>query len=187
MSLRLIFVFSVILMMSLFSCKSGKNAADVQVSELKNQVASLNNKVDSLENVIVKYQRELYGKNPENLLFSIRRTPCLGTCPVYSFEVYRDGFVSYLGRKYVDLEGAYAGKLSPGQLKKAKEWFDEADFYSMKDYYKDARLDIPSIIIEYHGPEGPKKVEASTEIPQNFRRLASKLESLIDEVDWELD
>jgi hypothetical protein len=122
----------------------------------------------------------------KSLFFSLKRTPCLGTCPVYSLEVFTDGFVKYYGKNYVELIGDYSGSLSQEQLADVEVLFNNADFYAFDAEYNDGRLDIPATIIEYHGPDGDKKVEARTEIPKNFRLLASELEKLIKEIDWTL-
>ena len=40
------------------------------------------------------------------------------------------------------------------------------------------------MIIEYHGPQGVKKVMARTQIPHNFRSMAEDLEELADAIKW---
>ncbi|RLD25821.1 MAG: hypothetical protein DRI54_04105 [Bacteroidetes bacterium] len=147
---------------------------------------NLSAKVDSLEKVIEDQQKSMLLVDHKSLLFSLKRTPCLGTCPVYKLEVYTDGFVKYSGKNYVDLIGDYNGVLNPEQLDYVEKLFNDTDFYSYEPEYNDGRLDIPATIIEYNGPNGEKKVEARTEIPKQFRVLTSELEMLIKEIDWTL-
>ena len=45
------------------------------------------------------------GVVPRDVLGSITRTFCLGTCPVYSVTIYRDGRVEYDGQRYVGNKG----------------------------------------------------------------------------------
>jgi hypothetical protein len=186
-------VFIGVLLIGLYSCSSKQDVvvgevADNQakIDKLNQYIMALSNKVDSLEKIIEENQRKTLLIEHDSLLFTMQRTPCLGTCPVYKLEVYTDGYVKYNGRNYVDLMGVYTGYLKPEQINKVNQLFIDADFYSFKDQYVDYRLDIPATIIEYNSVNGYKKVEASTEIPRNFRVLVSELELLIEEIDWTL-
>ena len=80
--------------------------------------------------------------------------------------------------------GIYTANLSQEQMSKIEKIFREAHFYAFRNEYDDNRLDIPSMIIEYHGPQGVKSVNARTEIPHSFRKMAVELEELADEIKW---
>lgn len=174
------------LLLLLGACSSNKDVSQVQIDKLNQYIMTLSAKVDSLEGVIEDQQKSMLLDDHKSLLFSLKRTPCLGTCPVYKLEVYTDGFVRYNGKNYVNLIGDYSGVLNPEQITEVENLFINADFYAFQAEYNDGRLDIPATIIEYFGPEGDKKVEARTEIPKNFRVLATELEKLIEEIDWTL-
>jgi hypothetical protein len=186
-SMRILGFLIVIATLSLTACSSKQEVANEgQIEKLNQYIMTLSAKVDSLEGVIEDQQKSMLLDDHKSLFFSLKRTPCLGTCPVFSLEVYSDGFVKYIGKNYVELIGDYSGSLSPDQLADVEVLFNNADFYAFDAEYNDGRLDIPATIIEYSGPEGDKKVEARTEIPKNFRLLASELEKLIKEIDWTL-
>jgi hypothetical protein len=186
-------IFIGIVLIGLSACSSKQDVVvdevadnQVKIDKLNQYIMALSTKVDSLEKIIEQNQRKTLLIEHDSLLFTLLRTPCLGSCPVYKLEVYTDGYVKYNGRNYVDLMGIYTGYLKPDQIKNVIQYFNKADFYSFSDKYVDYRLDIPSIIIEYNSENGFKKVEASTEIPRNFRVLTSELELLIEEIDWTL-
>ena len=181
-------VFIGFLLIGLYACSSNQEVVDnqVQIDKLNQYIMSLSAKVDSLEGVIEDQQKSMLLVDHKSLLFSLKRTPCLGTCPVFKLEVYTDGFVMYSGKNYVELIGEYNGLLNLEQLADVKKLFSNSDFYTFESEYNDGRLDIPATIIEYYGPNGEKKVEARTEIPKKFRVLASELEKLIKEIDWTL-
>lgn len=148
------------------------------------QIETLSAKVDSLEEQL-KYSVDLEKLlSHDSLLFSYRRTPCLGTCPVFTFKVYKDGWATFEGDHYVDLLGVYTANLTASQMMKVEAIFKEAHFYSFDNRYDDSRQDIPSTIIEYHGPQGVKKVVARTSIPHTFRKLSVDLEEFTDEIKW---
>jgi hypothetical protein len=44
------------------------------------------------------------GQQPEPLV-TLRRTACFGTCPVYSLEIFVDGFIRYIGIDFVQYTG----------------------------------------------------------------------------------
>lgn len=151
---------------------------------MNTQIDALNAKVDSLEEQL-KYSVDLENLlSHDSLLFSYRRTPCLGNCPVFTFKVYKDGWATYEGSHYVDLLGVYTANLTASQMMKVERLFKEAHFYTFKNTYDDSRMDIPSMIIEYHGPQGVKKVVARTSIPHTFRKLAVDLQEFSDEIKW---
>jgi len=151
---------------------------------MQDQITELNLKVDSLENKI-KYMGELEELlNHDSLLFSYRRTPCLGNCPVFSFKVYKDGWATYEGSHFVDMLGIYTASLNESQMKQLEMIFKKSNFYAFRNTYDDNRLDIPSMIVEYHGQMGVKKVVARTSIPQTFRKLTVELEEFADKLKW---
>ena len=151
---------------------------------MKAQIESLNKKVDSLQTELALNKELENMLIHDSLLFSLRRTPCFGNCPVYTFKVYTDGWATYEGSNFVDLLGVYIAQLTNAQMREVEKIFGDARFYTFKDEYDDSRLDIPSMIIEYHGPRGIKKVTARTSIPQTFRTMVVDLQELSDSITW---
>lgn len=177
-------ITGILLFIFLLSCSSGAKISKEELSAMKQELAYLNSKVDSLEYQLDKKLSIEKLLDHDSILFSYRRTPCFGNCPVFSFKVYQDGWASYEGKSFVDMLGVYTANLTQEQLNKVDEIFRKAHFYAFRDSYDDGRTDIPSMIIEYHGPQGIKKVVARTEIPYSFRSMAVELEELADEIKW---
>lgn len=177
---------SILVLLSVFflSCQSSSEISKDELDELKLQVNYLNEKVDSLESQLAyKYDVENLLKH-DSLLFSFKRTPCYGNCPVFEFKVYQDGWASYRGSNFVDMMGIYTANLTQKQMLMVRKIFSDAHFYAFRDKYDDERLDIPAMIVEYHGPQGVKKVIARTQIPHSFRTMAVDLEELADDITW---
>lgn len=175
----------VLITLFLFSCRTGNEVSKDELNELKMQVKYLNEKVDSLESQLdYKYDVENLLRHDDSLLFSYKRTPCYGNCPVFEFKVYQDGWASYRGSNFVDMMGIYTANLTYEQMLRIKKIFSEAHYYAFRNKYDDDRLDIPAMIIEYHGPQGVKKVLARTNIPHSFRTMAEDLEVLADDIKW---
>jgi len=157
---------------------------DQEVIDLKNQISFLKEKVDSLEAELARNKEIEEILEHDSLLFSYRRTPCFGTCPIFEFKVYKDGWASYEGKQFVEMLGVYTAEITHRQMLEINRIFNEAHFYAFRDVYDDSRSDIPSRIIEYHGPMGVKKVIARSEIPHAFRTMAVELENLADQINW---
>jgi len=182
---KLRWIAIVIVIVGLSACKSQQPASsNYQIEQLQNQLKKVNTRLDSIENILLRREHVLQQSEHDSLLFSLRRTACLGNCPVFTLDVYYDGWVKYVGKNYVDLMGIYTGNLSKNQISYIKKAFSDAGFYKFKNQYNDGRLDIPATIIEYNGPGGIKKVEARTDIPRPFRLLANDMESLVNEINW---
>lgn len=173
------------IMFLLISCQQPKPVASAQTDRQEQRIADLTRQIDSLESVILDLEKSSLISAHDSVLFILKRTPCLGNCPVYNFEVYADGFVKYSGKAYVEHLGNFTGVLNIDQLKKINTLFLSSDFYDFESEYNDGRTDIPASIIEYYGPEGYKRVEARTQIPQKYRVLFNELELVMEQVNWD--
>lgn len=177
-------VLAILSFIFLLSCNTSSTITSDEVVDLKREISYLKAKIDTLESRL-DYKLDIEKLlDHDSLLFSYRRTPCYGNCPIFSFKVYKDGWASYEGKNKVDMLGIYTANITQRQMLKIEAIFSEAHFYAFRDEYDDSRLDIPSMIIEYHGPMGVKKVIARTEIPHTFRKMAVDLEELADEIKW---
>jgi hypothetical protein len=179
------YILPIVISIFLYSCNSRATISKEEISSLKEEVKLLNDKIDSLEEEL-RYSLEMERLlTHDSILFSYKKTPCLGSCPVFKFSVYKDGWATYEGKNYVDLIGVYTARLSQEEMNKLHRIFQAAYFYSFRARYDDNRLDIPSMIVEYHGSQGVKKVVAKTEIPHSFRKMTVDLEEFADEIIWE--
>ena len=70
------------------------------------------------------------------LLASLERGGCYGSCPVYSFTVYRDGQVEYVGEDFVKKKGTDGGMLTDAQLAALDKLFIDGKFLAYKDSYE---------------------------------------------------
>ena len=178
------YTLGILLFVVLYSCSTGASISKDELRDLREEVKFLETKVDSLESELARKLDTDKLLEHDSVLFFYRRTPCLGSCPVFKFSVYQDGWATYEGKNYVDMIGVYTAKLSPAQLQQIHNIFQGAFFYTFRNEYDDSRLDIPAMIVEYHGPQGIKKVVARTEIPYTFRTMTVELEKLADEIMW---
>jgi len=67
---------------------------------------------------------------------SISKSNCLGSCPAYSMELYRDGRYVWNGRAHVSAIGTRNGGRTSDAYRQAMHLVAAADFESFKDNYE---------------------------------------------------
>jgi hypothetical protein len=75
---------------------------------------------------------------------TLERTACFGYCPIYKVTLRRDGTISYNGKEYVQLKGAYEGKVYG--FDRLAELILANGYFKLKDSYTFAATDLPSAI-----------------------------------------
>jgi Domain of unknown function (DUF6438) len=78
-----------------------------------------------------------------DLVVSLERTACFGTCPVYQLTVYGDGRVVYDGQAFVAVRGKRTAQISPEQVQKLVQAIEAANFFSLADRYTVDATDLP--------------------------------------------
>jgi outer membrane murein-binding lipoprotein Lpp len=168
------------------SCSSPKRSSSNLADKQAKQIEQLKASIDDLNAKIEELEKSALISAHDSIVFSLSKTPCLGSCPVYRVEVFADGFIKYTGKAHVERIGSYTGMATLEQMKGFEELFETSNFYAFQSTYDDGRTDIPSTVIEYYGTKGYKIVKASTQIPQSFRVLTRDLENLLDQVNFRL-
>ena len=74
-------------------------------------------------------------KPTSEIIITIEREACFGSCPVYSAQIYADWTVIYDGKDFVKIIGKKQHKISEENLKKLIEAFEQVKFFSLKDRY----------------------------------------------------
>jgi hypothetical protein len=49
-------------------------------------------------------------------VITLMRAWCLGTCPIYSVEIFQDGKLRYHGEKFVAVTGSQEAQISPAAV-----------------------------------------------------------------------
>jgi len=87
------------------------------------------------------------------LSISLKRTICMGTCPIYTVTIHGDGHVDYNGENFVHIKGKQTTRIAPEKVQALLNEFRHADFLSALDNYSAPVTDLPSEIItlSYNG------------------------------------
>lgn len=65
----------------------------------------------------------------------LERTPCFGTCPVYTLAVHSSGLIEFAGTNHVKAKGTQTGKISAQSFARLVKKIEEIDFFNLRDRY----------------------------------------------------
>ena len=120
-----------------------------------------------------------------NIIVTIERKACFGSCPVYSAWIYSDGSVIYKGVENVKITGEKKHKVTQERVKRLLEAFVKADYFSFKDeYVADENgmsvTDLPTTITSLTLKGRKKQVINYYKAPKELEKLENQIEFLID-------
>jgi hypothetical protein len=92
---------------------------------------------------------------PADFHIQLRRTPCFGTCPVYTVEVDAGGAVLFDGERYVGAEGMHHAEIEAEAVSRLWQAVRGADFFGLDERYDHEHpacspyaTDAPGIVLE---------------------------------------
>jgi hypothetical protein len=120
----------------------------------------------------------------EELLISMMRTACYGTCPIYNVQIYTSGKVQYEGKNFVDRIGRYHTTFDTASLQKLQDKIRSINYFSFQDKYDSPITDLPSVITEVHLDGQVKKIEDRHKGPKELDELYAEIDALLAEAKW---
>lgn len=122
------------------------------------------------------------------LLASIERTACFGTCPMYRLTVYRDGTLEYEGEQFVKLTGKHTDTISPEQVAELDRLFAANGYFDLKDAYDDASVtDMPSCHTAYAQGGRTKTIRhylGDMGAPEALGRIEDGFDAIVHVENW---
>lgn len=110
-------------------------------------------------------------------------TPCFGSCPVYTIDIYENGFVTLVSEKFLPLQGNYTAHLNRKETERLIRIFEQKIF-SFKDQYTAPISDYPTIYLTFNYKGREKKIEDYYGAPQELKDLEAEVYSLIHKLKW---
>ena len=135
----------------LFACVSSKNSTGTKVKEVKKE-----------------------------LIISLQRTPCYGTCPIYKMEIFSDGSAFYHGERFVDKMGNYAFTVSRETINYILKKAVEIGFFELEDIYTANITDLPKTITFIKNGKDEKRVIDYYGAPKALKEFESLVDGCID-------
>jgi|TARA_B100000959_G_scaffold256017_1_gene288853 hypothetical protein len=134
-----------------FACSSSKNSSEKKEKQVKKE-----------------------------LIISLERTPCYGTCPIYKMEVFSDGSAFFHGERFVDKIGDFQFTVSKKTIDYILKQAEEIDFFEMKDKYTGNITDLPKTITFIKSEKAEKKIIDYYNAPKILKEFESLVDGCID-------
>lgn len=113
-------------------------------------------------------------------LLEMKRTACLGTCPVYQVIIYKDRTIEYQGEQYVPFEGSKSFKLKSKDFKRLFKLIEDAQLNRYKDkYYQDNIHDLPTTYIHYYKDDKVKSIMDYYGAPESLRIFEKEIQNFV--------
>ncbi|MGV3620780.1 MAG: DUF6438 domain-containing protein [Archangium sp.] len=121
---------------------------------------------------------------PDDLLLSLKRTPCFGRCPVYTVQVFADGRVRWVGDANVRERGEREARLSADEVAKIAARIDASDFATWKtDYMNHQVTDMPGAVLTWKG-KTIRHYHGDESAPVDLMALETELDVLLGTAKW---
>jgi len=122
-----------------------------------------------------------------DLVITLERTACRGTCPIYKLTIEGNGNVIYEGQDFVQVKGRQRASLSPEQIQQLVSAFEQARFFTLPDYTNQDTTDSPSVITSITLNGKTKTVNhyyGDNSAPQVLFDLESKIDEITNSKQW---
>jgi hypothetical protein len=121
---------------------------------------------------------------PGDLVITLQRTPCFGTCPSYSVTLYGNGSYVFNGTRCVMVKGLRKGTITRVSVKRLVMEFGAANFSHLRDSYEDMVItDMPSAILSFTANGTTKTVfhyHGDLNAPGNLSTLEDRVDSAVN-------
>jgi hypothetical protein len=118
---------------------------------------------------------------------SIQVMGCLGSCPVYSLDIYRDGLVTYEGKLGVCAIGKRTKRIAPATVAAFEAKWHEYGIDKLDERCCTCPMsDVPSTLVTARLPNGDKTIvhTAYCPAPRSISEFEAYIDSAIRVEDW---
>lgn len=131
--------------------------------------------------------------HPSNVVITLERTACLGTCPVYKVTITGDGGVDYEGKEYVRVVGTRRAKINPAEVEHLVQAFQNIHYFDLKDAYRSITnpdgtetivTDLPTTYTSLSLDGRHMKVEDYVGAPKDLEELEGKIDATANTKRW---
>lgn len=162
--MRIVVILVLVLILA-YGCKTAKEA-----SSQDDKALALDNKV-----------------TPDDIVFTLKKGGCYGSCPVYTMRIYNNMYTEFIGKSHTNKIGTHAKMLTKSEYEDLTNKFDSADFFSFDEVYESEIADLPSATITYQKGQLRKSVSGKMERPEAVHKLQFAMEAIAESATgWQL-
>ncbi|SRR5258707_2611540 len=122
---------------------------------------------------------------PQDVIITVERTMCFGTCPDYRLSIYGNGKVVYEGHYYVRVEGTRTTYIPKRKVRELVAEFEKIGFYKFDDHYAIGVTDMPSVLITINLEGKSKTIDIyGGRAPEEIMKLISQIEEAVKVSRW---
>ena len=137
-----------------------------------------------VKNKYAKYANIEPPSDLNDVVITMERTACFGSCPVYSLTVHGNGTITYEGGDYVDVEGKQFSQISDDEVKELLDFFFKIDYFSLRSHYWQPISDQPSTITSITLDGVTTSVYNYFGGPKELFELQDKIDEITNSKQW---
>ncbi|HEX5978242.1 MAG TPA: DUF6438 domain-containing protein [Nitrososphaeraceae archaeon] len=122
-----------------------------------------------------------------NITIGMERNMCMGTCPVYSLEIFGNGTLVYNGERFVNVTGRQISSIPEDEVKELVEEFYKINYFSLNDTFdKIVKTDQPTVItsININGTFKSIFDNLGAIAPEGLRLLENRIDEITNSSKW---
>jgi hypothetical protein len=124
----------------------------------------------------------------KEVVITLERTECFGTCPVYRLTVYGYGAVIYEGIRFSQVQGTMKTTISEEKIKHLVSEFQKLDYFSLRESYEERNVtDMPFAITSLTINGNKKTVRhyhGDLSTPKELTELEDKIDEIVNTNQW---
>ncbi len=130
---------------------------------------------------------------PDDVVIKLERTSCFGSCPVYTVSLDARGGVTWLGEKFVRVEGQRTDRVQPSRIAALLTTADRIGFFNLSDRYRTIRnpdgsetmvTDLPTTFVTITRGGRTKRVEDYIGAPAGLKDLERQIDETARTKRW---
>ena len=191
--------FLLIIILLLTSCGSGKGELARKERNEDHWLDNISAYIDTLDlredppDAVVFEVDEPADSSPTSpnsaneVVVSIRKTPCFGRCPVFEMRVYANGRAVYNGQRFVERMGVYEAEVPSSALDELYRRIEQTRFSGFSNQYpaNGRRIpDMPSTITYVNTLSVEKKISNNHDAPADLLDFEAFLLEWLEGLSW---
>jgi len=116
----------------------------------------------------------------EDASIGLKKDPCFGFCPVYTFKVDGKGNATFQGDRNVSKEGSWERTLTPEETNALFSAFEKSNFEAFEDEYTDQVTDLPTTWVTFVLGPINKTIKDYYGAPEALRELEKLVEAVAE-------
>lgn len=122
-----------------------------------------------------------------DVTITLERNMCMGTCPVYSLEIFGNGTVVYDGNRFVNVTGQQISNISQDRVRDLVEEFYKINYFSLNDKYDQVVITDQRTVTTSIDTNGSYKSVFDNHgaiAPEGLRALEDKIDEITNSSKW---